>query len=232
MLVSDAAVSPTAPAGIPERVIARVAGVFLGVVVLAALVLAYAVAYVAVSPAPITAPAASGGVGLVLETVPSYGHGPEPDWVTYMGRDASSRWQHTTIYRVPAHTLVTVTLYQLDTSTGLRNPFLAMVRGTEGGTATLDGRPFRVVNADDASHTSTVPDLGLSVPLPGISSNASNVCSAGPCSQSLRGERHPTETELVAPLAAVRPSADAGAVYPGLMAVIAVSSFVLLYIVK
>jgi hypothetical protein len=74
-----------------------------------------------------------------------------------------------------------VTLYQYDTPTGLRNNFLGQVRGTQGGTATLDGKTFSSINPDDTSHTFTVPDLGISVPLPGIDSNAKNPCAAAPC---------------------------------------------------
>ena len=88
---------------------------------------------------------------------------------------------HTTIYKVPAHTLVTVTLYQFDTSTGLRNPFLAEVMGTRGGVALVNGKPVSVLNPDQASHTFTIPDLGVSVPLPGISSTAKNPCASAPC---------------------------------------------------
>ena len=84
-------------------------------------------------------------------------------------------------FKLPAHTLVTVTLYQFDTATGLRNPFLAQVRGTQGGVATFDGKTAPVINPDDASHTFTVPDLGISVPLPGVADDAKNQCSAAPC---------------------------------------------------
>ena len=38
-----------------------------------------------------------------------------------------------------------------------------------------------VLNPDDASHTFTVPDLGVSVPLPGVSMTAKNPCSTAPC---------------------------------------------------
>ena len=38
-----------------------------------------------------------------------------------------------------------------------------------------------MINPDDASHTFTVPDLGISVPLPGVADDAKNQCSAAPC---------------------------------------------------
>jgi hypothetical protein len=150
--------------------------------VLIAVVVVYVTAFLTVAPPAVSAVTRNGGTDLTLQTVAAYGHAPDPDWVSYLGQDAGGHWHHSTIYKLPAHTLVTVTLYQFDTATGLRNPFLAQVRGTQGGTATINGKTLGVVNADDASHTFTVPALGVSVPLPGVSDNAKNPCSAAPCS--------------------------------------------------
>jgi hypothetical protein len=159
----------------------RAIGVAAVLVVLLALVALYLFDFLVVTPPAVSAFVRSGTAHLTLQTVPTYGHSPDPDWVSYFAEDQNGHWQHTTIYKVPAHTLVTVTLYQYDTSTGLRNNFLAQVRGTVGGLAALNGKPFSVLNPDDASHTFTVPDLGISVPLAGISDNAKNPCSAAPC---------------------------------------------------
>jgi hypothetical protein len=149
--------------------------------VLVALVLLYLLDFLVVTPPALSAVVQNGTAHLTLQSVPSYGHSPDPDWVSYLGQDQAGHWQHTTIYKVPAHTLVTVTIYQFDTATGLRNPFLAQVRGTQGGVATLNGKSFSVLAPDDASHTFTVPDLGLSVPLSGVADDAKNQCSAAPC---------------------------------------------------
>jgi hypothetical protein len=149
--------------------------------VLIALVLLYLLAFLTSAPPALSATVQNGGVHLTLQAVPSYGHSPDPDWVSYLGQDANGHWQHTTIYKVPAHTLVTVTIYQFDTATGLRNPFLAQVLGTRGGVALVNGKPVSTLNPDDASHTFSIPDLGISVPLPGISSNAKNPCGSAPC---------------------------------------------------
>jgi hypothetical protein len=143
------------------------------------------------TPPAISAVMQNGSASLTLQTVPTYGNAPDPDWVSYLGKDASGHWQHTTIYQVPAHTLVHVTVYQYDTATGLRNNFLGQVRGTQGGTATLNGKTFSSINPDLTSHTFTVPDLGISVPLPGVSSTAKNPCGVAPCSLS---ESHTTIT--------------------------------------
>ena len=160
-------------------------------VVLLALALLYLLDYLVVTPSAVSAVVQGTVARLTLQTVPSYGHSPDPDWVSYLALDASGQWRRTTIYKVPAHTLVRVTIYQFDTATGLRNPFLAQVRGTVGGTATVNGKAFSVLNPDDASHTFTVPDLGISVPLPGVADDAKNQCSVAPCDLS---EAHTTIT--------------------------------------
>ena len=153
--------------------------------VLVALVLLYLLDFLVVTPPALSAVIQNGTAHLTLQTVPSYGHSPDPDWVSYLGQDQAGNWQHTTIYKVPAHTLVTVTIYQFDTATGLRNPFLAQVRGTQGGVATLNGKSFSVLDPDDASHTFTAPDLGISVPLSGVADDAKNQCSVAPCPLSM-----------------------------------------------
>jgi hypothetical protein len=170
-----------------RRALATVAvGVVL--LVLAAL---YLLDCLVVTPSAVSAVVQGTVARLTLQTVASYGHSPDPDWVSYLALDASGQWRHTTTYKVPAHTLVRVTIYQFDTATGLRNPFLAQVRGTVGGTATVNGKAFSVLNPDDASHTFTVPDLGISVPLPGVADDAKNQCSVAPCDLS---EAHTTIT--------------------------------------
>jgi len=159
----------------------RLAGIAIALAVLIGLVILYSSEFLTNAPAAVPASVQGGTAHLTLQTVPTYGHAPEPDWVSYLVQDPSGHWHHSTIFKLPAHSLVTVTLYQYDTSSGLRNPFLAQVRGTVDGTATLNGKPFSTASSDEASHTFTVPDLGLSVPLSGISSSAKNPCSAAPC---------------------------------------------------
>jgi hypothetical protein len=137
-----------------------------------------------------------GSASLTLQVVGSYGQHPFPDWVSYLVKDPSGRWRHTTIWKLPAHELVHVTVYQFDSQTGLRNNFLAQVRGTVGGVATYtdvgntgkgSGLPpynnttLSVLPPSEPAHTFTVPDLDLSVPLVGISNATSNVCAVAPC---------------------------------------------------
>jgi hypothetical protein len=170
---------------------ARLLGILLTGIVLVGLVVLYLTLFLTAAPAAVSAVVHGRTASLTLQTVPSYGHAPDPDWVSYLAQDTSGHWQHTTIYKLPAHTLVTVTIYQYDTATGLRNPFLAKVRGTQDGSATFDGKTLGVLNADAASHTFTVPDIGLNVPLPGVGDNAKNQCSVAPCTP---GEAHTTIT--------------------------------------
>jgi len=161
----------------------RIVGVGVVTLVILALIFLYLFDYLFEgTPAAVSATVANGSVNLVLQTVPSYGHDPDPDWVSYLARDSSGHWQHTTIYQVPAHTLVHVTIYQFDTATGLRNNFLGQVRGTVGSVAALNGKVYPSIDPDLTSHTFTVPDLGISVPLPGVGDNAPNQCSVAPCS--------------------------------------------------
>jgi hypothetical protein len=165
-----------------------VAAVFAGLI---ALVVVYFVFFLTSAPAAISAVVSGGTARLTIQTVPTYGHHPFPDWVSYLAQDADGHWKHTTIYKVPAHTLVRVTIYQYDGDSGLRNPFLAQVRGTVGGVENLNGKAISTINPDDAAHTFTIPDLDVSVPLPGVGSNAKNQCGSSPCTLA---EAHNTIT--------------------------------------
>lgn len=161
----------------------KVAAVAAATAVVLVLIVLY-VAELASTPATVSAASAPGGARLTLQTVAAFGHEPHPDWVSYLVQDAGGRWRHTTVFRVPAHALVRVTINQYDTATGLRNPFWSEVRGTVGGTMVVNGKRTRELPPDDASHTFAVPDLGISVPLKGVADDAKNQCSAAPCPAS------------------------------------------------
>jgi hypothetical protein len=124
---------------------------------------------------------------LTLGTTPAAGSlGGSKSWVSYLVRQ-HGQWGHTTVFTVPAHSLVHVTIYNFDGASGLRNPFLSQVQGTVGGKMLISGptapsKPTDVINPDDASHTFTVPQLGISVPLLGVPDNAKNQCPEMPCS--------------------------------------------------
>lgn len=165
---------------------ARIAAVFAVTVVLLALVVWYVGGFLRSRPSSVAAPVAATAheANLTLQTVAAVSSGPRPDWVSYLIRNSAGQWQHSTVFRLPAHALIHVTLYQFDGNTGLRNPFWARPRGVEGNSITLDGKTVEAINPDDASHTFAVPDLGISVPLPGIPDDAKNPCGAAPCQLS------------------------------------------------
>ncbi len=125
-------------------------------------------------------------INLSLQTVGSLGTGSHPTWVSYLVRTPEGAWEHTTLFQVPQHTRINVTIYQYDSGSPLRNQQLGQVTGTAGNVATLDGKVFRVINANvgnGVGHTFTIPSLGISVPLSGVTDNA-NVCGVAPCATS------------------------------------------------
>jgi hypothetical protein len=93
-----------------------------------------------------------------------------------------NNWHHDTTFVVPAHALVHVTIFQYDSASGLRNEFISQAQGTVGGTFTLNGKTMSAINPNDASHVFAIPQLGVSVPLAGVSANAKNPCGQAPCS--------------------------------------------------
>jgi hypothetical protein len=170
--------------------LARVAAVSAGLAVAVGLITYYVLGYLLVRPPALAASGQAPKARLTLQTVASIGFGPHPDWVSYLARNSRGRWEHTTIFRVPAHSLVTVTIYQFDTATGLRNPYFGGPQGIVGPML-VNGHPVATLDPDLASHTFAVPDLGVSVPLKGVPDNAKNQCSVAPCTLS---EAHETIT--------------------------------------
>ncbi len=172
----------------------KLLGVGVAVAALGVLIGFYVASWATSFPAPVAAtiaPPAVGGANLTLETVAAVGKKfspAHPDWVSYLVRQ-NGQWVHSTVYTVPANTVVHVTLYEFDSPTGLRNPFLSQVQGTIGGTMTLDGKTVNSINPEEASHTFAVPELGLFVPLPGVPEEAKNPCEEAPCEPSTMAHR-------------------------------------------
>jgi hypothetical protein len=173
----------------------KLVAVIVAVLAVGALIALYVADWATSFPKDIaasTTPANSEGANLTLETVAAIGprYSPRhPDWVSYLVR-RDGKWVHSTDYTVPAHSVVHVTLYQFDGASGLRNPFLAQVQGTVGGTATVDGKAVSSIDPEEASHTFVVPELGVFVPLPGVPEEAKNQCEFAPC----EGATHRTVT--------------------------------------
>jgi hypothetical protein len=137
-------------------------------------------------PGSVAAAQTSSGPQLYLATVPSAAaDDPHPTWVSYYVVDSNSRnWRHATTFVLPANTLVHVTIYNFDTPSSLRNPFIGQATGTIGGTMTLNGTTVQGIVPANASHVFAIPQIGLSVPINGISASAKNPCSNAPCSLS------------------------------------------------
>jgi hypothetical protein len=117
--------------------------------------------------------------------------------VSYYVQDPKTRqWLHTTLFSVPAHTRVNVTIYGYDGCTPLRNNFWSQVLGTTGGTVTVQqfnkGKalgPERTTSVVDSwascnvAHTFAIPAMGLFVPVASPDASAT-LCSSSPCTPS------------------------------------------------
>src|SRR5690348_4280505 len=106
----------------------RVSAVLVGTVIGLLLIAYYITAYVAKKPPAVQAATVNGQTRLTLQTVCCFGHSPHPDWVSYLVKDPQGKWVHSTIFNLPAHTLVHVTIYNFDGDSSLRNPFWAKPR--------------------------------------------------------------------------------------------------------
>lgn len=126
-------------------------------------------------------------VNLEIQTVAAVGPqlSQNPDWVSYLVKDAQSgRWERKTVWDLPAHATVHVTIYNFDGASGLRNPFYARPQGMVGDRITVDGKPTSAIDPNDASHTFAVPALGLILAIPGVADDAKNQCGYAPCPMS------------------------------------------------
>ena len=173
----------------------KIVGTFVGVVVAATLIVFYVANWLLSGPPTYRPVSSSSGAHLTIQTVAAVGPklSPNPDWVSYLIQKPSGSWERSTIWDVPAHSTVHVTIYQFDGDSGLRNPFLARPEGLVG-TPTLDGKPFTQIDPDDASHTFAIPQLGVLVPLAGVPDNAKNQCGYAPCDPATMAHRTITFT--------------------------------------
>jgi hypothetical protein len=164
----------------------KILGVGFATLALGVLIALYVAGWATSAPptvSAVVAPAPSSGANLTLETVAAIGpkfSPSHPDWVSYLVR-RGGKWVHSTVFRLPANSVVHVTVYQFDGDSGLRNPFLSEVQGTNGGVELVDGKPINHIAAEEASHTFVVPQLGVFVPLPGVPEEAKNQCEFAPC---------------------------------------------------
>jgi hypothetical protein len=140
-------------------------------------------------------PNSGGSVHLVLQEDPQNDSSSKPDWVSYFVQDPkTSKWVHTTLFKVPAGTRVNVTILGYDGCTPPRNNFWTQVQGTMGGTVTVQqfkdtGKPLGPVQTTSTingwahcavGHTFAIPSLNLYVPV-GSPNASAELCSESPC---------------------------------------------------
>ncbi len=92
--------------------------------------------------------------------------GAHPGYVTY---------GPVTNFEVPAHSALTITVTNYDGGESLNNDYFRVVRGTLGGTATLNGETIHSISTDAVGHTFTVhgmsnenQELFFSVPMKAV----------------------------------------------------------------
>ncbi len=159
----------------------------LVVTVLACVVLGlYIGLYLTNVPGSAAAAQVQGGAQIYLATVPAAAlDDAHPTWVSYYAVNAhAGDWRHVTTFTLPANTLVHVTIFNYDSQTGLRNPFISQATGTGGGNFVLNGKSTQALDPDTASHVFAIPQIGLSVPIYGIPATAKNPCGNAPCTLS------------------------------------------------
>jgi hypothetical protein len=164
------------------RVGGRLAIVVLGLAALLALLTGFLVTFVFHFPPTLTAQSTTVGTGVAihLETVAAVqdaiafprADDPHPTWVSYLP---------TTIFKVPANSVVTISIDQEDGASGLRNSYWSKAQGIIGGSFHMSyfddtGAPqagdFSVVDPTTLAHSFAIPDLGVFVPLQGLNSSA------------------------------------------------------------
>ena len=192
--------------GDPVSVTARAVSLAVAFVVVVGLGVFVALYYIGgASSLPTIHYSASGGqVNVMLQEDPQNNSSSKPDWVSYFVQDpVTSQWVHTTLFSVPANTKVNMTIYGYDGCTPLRNNLWSGVRGTIGGTVTVQqfspknvplGGPQTVslINswADcNVGHTFAIPAMGLFVPVasPNANNSVNNLCSSSPCTPTSGG---------------------------------------------
>src|SRR6201987_2014329 len=122
-------------------------------------------------------------VDLELQTVAAVGPqlSRNPDWVSYLVRDSRGQWKRETLWALPAHATIHVTIFNFDGASGLRNPYYGRAQGMVGNRVLVDGKPASHVDPNDASHTFAVPALGIILAIPGVADDAKNQCGYAPC---------------------------------------------------
>ena len=133
-------------------------------------------------------------VDLTLQTVGTIGFGAHPTWVSYLTKAPDGNWVHTTLWDLPAHTQINVTIVQYDTGSPLRNQFFGQVSGTQGATILLNGKSTSLIDSNAGNgvgHTFTVPSLGINVPLVGVNLERQQHLQRGAVHAGQHPQHHP-----------------------------------------
>jgi hypothetical protein len=126
-------------------------------------------------------------VNITLQEDAQNGVSNRPDWVSYFIQDPKTKaWVHTTLFKVPAGSLIHVTVLGYDGCTPIRNPFWSRVTGTVGNVEYVNGKPTPVLNSwgsCSVGHTFSIPGIGLNVPIASPTSLKDNndLCDDSPC---------------------------------------------------
>ncbi len=130
------------------------------------------------------APDTGAVVNVVMQEDPQNTVTAHPDWVSYFIQDPTThQWVHTTVFQVPAGSLIHMTIYGYDGCTPLRNNFWSKVTGTVGGVALVNGTPASVINSwsgCNVAHTFSIPSINVNVPMASPPLSA-NLCGTSPC---------------------------------------------------
>lgn len=179
---------------VPVRIVTLLVA-FAAVVVGAAFVVVHYIA----GGAPTVQYSASGNtVNVMLQEDPQNNDPANPDWVSYYVQDPQTKkWVHTTLFSVPAHKLIHVTILGYDGCTPPRNNYWTQVQGTAGNTVTVQqfantGKPLgsaRTVSQINGwahcavGHTFAIPALHVYVPVASPSTALFNKepCGDSPC---------------------------------------------------
>jgi len=127
-------------------------------------------------------------VNVVMQEDPQNTVSTHPDWVSYFIQDPTTKqWEHTTTFKVPAGSVVNMTILGYDGCTPLRNPVFGKVTGTIGSVEYVNGKPITQLDswsACNVGHTFSIPGIGLNVPMatPSLSESGTNAfCGTSPC---------------------------------------------------
>lgn len=97
---------------------------------------------------------------VTFDILPVRPGGPDDSWPAYMATSSTA---------LPANTVVTVTIRNFDLgddAVPANYPMLS-VQGTTDGAAYTNGKSYTGLDASHMSHTFTIPELHLNVPIPG-----------------------------------------------------------------